>query len=287
MTAERQSPLRAVGRETKVLSVAALMRALQDPSDRLSPEEQREAELVAFVIWGERRAQAQARGESVEDGPVEASAERLARTTGVGEKAVRTALERLKRSGVLEEEDGETRLTPLALRTEPMALDVQWPWVFRQVEGKTTPLLSTWALAQRINPPDEWAPVEFDSIGKVTRTSLRTIGRAMEVLESRGVVGREHRPGKADLYRFTERALGRAASLKQDDGTVREPTSRRIPPASSVSAEAPEGTRGTTRVMEVGGLQIKVPMGTEVTMEIGPNGEVYCRLAPRWRIRVD
>jgi len=107
-----------------------------------------------------------------------------------------------------------------------------------------------------------------------------------------GVLEQSVRAGRGHDYRFSAWALGKAPAPKivspLAEASVRSLEARSSPPtvattdrlSSSVNAAAE-----STMVVEIGGLVVRLPVGTEITMTVGPDGTPVYAIGPDLMVR--
>jgi len=104
-----------------------------------------------------------------------------------------------------------------------------------------------------------------------------------------GVLERADHLGRGHDYRISPWALGRGPVLTQEEASAQQALSKNAVAGAPVSvsakvSSAPNVAGTSTMAVEIGGLVFRVPIGTEIQMTVGPNGEMQYQVGSELRI---
>jgi hypothetical protein len=265
----------------------------------LGSEELRDAKLAAFLLDVDSGRYASHRlAQPVQLGTTGRVLERLAALAGISILRARRAIAHLSEAGVLEAVGGHVsdrlEFSKASLRPAAVLQFVDWLAVLSVLAGRGPALSVLRASMDLMHIPWEWTRLTYETLALHACYSVGMAQRGIGQLLSVGVIERSIRAGRGHDYRLTSWALGRGPRI--------------LPPVAAVTASAEEQYAGAvvnqvevpavlpeagtamrtdagTMVVELGGLVVRVPAGTEIRMTMGADGVPVYELGPDLRIR--
>jgi hypothetical protein len=264
----------------------------------LSPEGLRDAKLAAFLLDVDSgRFATQRLPQLVQIGPAQRALERLASLAGMSIPRVRLAVARLTEAGVLEAAGenvaGRLQFSMASLRPAAVPQFVDWVAVLSVLAGRGPALSVLRASIDLMRMPGEWTRLTYEMLALHACYSVGMAQRGIGQLLSAGVVERSVHSGRGHDYRLTSWALGQgprmhspgaAVTASDEEQYVGQVASPLELPAGSPVARAPVSADAGTMVVELGGLVVRVPAGTEIRMIMGADGVPVYELGPDLRI---
>ncbi len=251
----------------------------------LETDELRDIRLVVFLmdVLG-RTSDQQVVQQSSESSRVVVADDRLRSFTGLSAGRMQRSLSRLVEARVLEQSandpPGWFRLAPKAMG--PVGLDqyVSWSGVAGKIAGRISAILLLRAILDLVIVPWDWTRLTYEQLAARASYSIGMAQRGVAQLLESGVLERASHSGRGHDYRLSSWALGR--------GTIPESTQQI---SLSAAAETPRGSvqqtvsvqqsavmkpgATSTMAVEIGGLVLRVPVGTEIRMAVGADGEMH------------
>lgn len=289
--------LRAPSDDAVVELLAAAFARLPLPPDAL-----RDAKLVAFLLDVESGRYASDRVADITGNSVPVLVDRLVRESGISEERVHRAMDRLQQAGALERTSLATHgqrvvFLPAVLQVAGSVQYVDWPTVLGVLSGRTPALLILRAVLDLTQVPWAWGSLTYDALALRACYSVGMAQRGVSQLLAAHVLERAVRTGRGHDYRLSPWALGRAPVPRDVRGAepdeVKPPVSEHIAQQHSVGhghqvrQTVPDELRpSATDVMavEVGGLILRIPAGTEIRMVLGADGRASYEIGPDLRI---
>lgn len=264
----------------------------------LSADRIRDAKLVAFMLdIGSGRYAAQRIGAEVEIGLLERAVDRVASLAGISATRVQSAIEGLRKAGVLELfGDGPAdrfRFSTVSLRPVGVVQSVDWVAVLGVLAGHAPALLLLRASLDLMATPRGWTRLNYEVLARQACYSSGMAQRGMRQLLDAGVLERSSHAGRGHDYRLTSWAIGhglRVAAPPARD-VLADSGHTLMSPANTHSEKAllslePEVMRGesSSMVIELDGLIVRMPRGTEIRMTVGLDGIPVYEVGPDLRI---
>jgi len=264
----------------------------------------RDIKLVAFLVDKETGIEVGDRTFPHQD----ESIKRLATLGGISRERVTAALARLLDAGALMRREGDPVQLAFAERVlgpAGVAEYIDWPAVSARLHGRTPALLLLRSVLDAMRAPWDWASLTYDVLGEQSYYSPGMARHGVGQLLQAGVLERNTHAGRGHEYRCSPWALGQTAS--QADLS---PLTGRALPVEQISAsdtrtyDLPSGrmlqnaTRTEERVgpsghrqvavdselrVEIGGLVLRLPVGTEIRMRVGDDGAPIYEVGPHLR----
>jgi len=220
----------------------------------------------------------------------------LASFCGISGARVSRALEVLRQSGVIFSaagaDPGSLAFCDTVLIAATPSRSLDWAGLIPALRGRAVALLTLCACVDLVPTPWEWTPVTYGALARHACYSIGMIQSGLASLVKLGVLEQLARAGRGHDYRFSAWALGKAPAPKivspLAEASVRSPEARSSPPtvattdrlSSSVNAAAE-----STMVVEIGGLVVRLPVGTEITMTVGADGTPVYAIGPDLMVR--
>ena len=264
----------------------------------LGSEGLRDAKLAAFLLDVDSGRYATHRlPQAVEIGTAGRVLERLAALAGISVLRARTAVARLIEAGVLEavgdSVGGRLQFSTASLRPAAVPQFVDWIAVLGALAGHAPALSVLRASMDLMYIPGEWTRLTYEMLALHSCYSVGMAQRGIGQLLGAGVVERSVHAGRGHDYRLTSWALGRGARVHPPVAAVTASNEEQYVGAAVGKAElatmspevrTPMGTETGTMVVELGGLVVRVPVGTEIRMTVGADGVPIYELGPDLRI---
>ncbi len=251
----------------------------------LGVDELRDIRLVAFLadVLG-RTSDRQLAQQLGEPSRIVVVDDRLRSVTGLSVGRMQRSLSRLVDARVLEQvaddPPGWFRLAPRAMG--PMGLDqyVSWGAVAGKIAGRIPAILLLRAVLDLVVVPWDWTRLTYEQLAARASYSLGMAQRGVTQLLESGVLERASHSGRGHDYRLSSWALGHGAipeSAQVPQAVVPETVSRGLvqPNASAPGPVVVKLGATSTMAVEIGGLLLRVPVGTEIRMTVGADGEMH------------
>ena len=254
----------------------------------------RDIRLVVFLLDVlARTSDSQLNAEHTGFSRVVVADDRLRSFTGLSVVRIQRALSRLVEARVLEQitsdPPGWFRLAPRAMR--PVGLDqyVSWGAVTTKIAGRVPAILLLRAVLDLIIVPWDWTRLTYEQLAARASYSLGMAQRGVAQLLESGVLERASHSGRGHDYRLSPWALGRGpiSEFAQPLPTApRESISRGSVPVTDPARQPVAVGANTTSTMavEIGGLVLRVPVGTEIRMAVGADGELHYEVGSELKI---
>jgi hypothetical protein len=264
----------------------------------LSSEGLRDAKLAAFLLDVDSgRLAAHRLPQPIQTGPTGRVLERLASLAGMSIVRARMAITRLTDAGVLEaaceSAGGRLQFSSASLRPAGIPQFVDWIAVLGVLVGRAPALSVLRASMDLMRIPGEWTRLTYEMLALHACYSVGMAQRGMGQLLSAGVVERSVHAGRGHDYRLTSWALGRGLRTHSPTAVVTAPdaeqylgrvVSKAKVPIASPGVKTALATDAGTMVVELGGLVVRIPAGTEIRMIVGADGVAVYELGPDLRI---
>ena len=224
----------------------------------------------------------------------------LAAFCGISASRVRLALDVLQESGVILQ--GVVKLEgPIfhdgVLVPADATYGLDWGVLVPVLQGRAVVLLTLCACVDLIPDPQEWTSVTYGALARHTCYSIGMVQSGLASLIELGAIEQAARAGRGHDYRFSPWALGRAPapavvrparpSVEALPRSLEAPSSLRTTPAVDGSA-SPMGSGeviGSVMTVEIGGLIMHLPVGTQITMTISADGTPVYAIGPDLMVR--
>ena len=210
--------------------------------------------------------------------------DRLRSISGLSAGRIQRSLSRLVEARVLEQvaddPPGWFRLAARAMG--PVGVDqyVSWNAVAGKIAGRVPAILLLRAILDLVIVPWDWTRLTYEQLAARASYSLGMAQRGVTQLLELGVLERASHSGRGHDYRLSSWALGRGEipeSTQLHHGTAPD-----LVPQGSVQLDT-SGQRSvvvkpsatSTMAVEIGGLVLRVPVGTEIRMTLGADGEMH------------
>ncbi len=236
-----------------------------------------------------------ARGASARDAALDAvvvpvDVDALAPLLGTDTDGVAGALAALQRAGVVHARDAAiataVALDASLLGPDPRCAALDWARLAFVTAGSPSAWVAAHVLAERL-APDEWTPMPRSALERALGCGVSGVRGALDRLTAATVIERREQRGGVSAYRFAAALQGRAAAEVRSVAVAGAPTGpvgrgREAPPAAPA---VPAGARPTAAAatgvrLTVGGVELEVPAGLRVRVELGPDGTPQISLVP-------
>jgi hypothetical protein len=290
-----ERPLRSLDNTPQSVSDDSVVRLVASAFARspLSAEEMRDARIIAFVLDIGSRTPLGAIKPARESHAVVVD-DRIAQLTGLSDQRLARGIARLVEARALEQSADDPahwyRLSPTVVQPAGADQYVDWPAVIPKIAGHSAAILVLRVSLDLVTLPWEWVRLTYDRLATRAAYSLGMAQRGVSQLLEFGVLERAGHLGRGHDYRLSSWALGRGPALIPDETLVQPPPERsavtsdmsvRVAPKPS----SPPAIAGTSAMaVEIGGLVLRVPIGTEIQMTIGPGGQMQYQVGPELKI---
>ncbi len=268
----------------------------------LGSDELRDAKLLAFVMEVDSGRLTTLRiPESPPFPPVSVWVDRLSAISGLSKARVSTGARHLIDAGVLvplnELGPGRFDFSERVLKPIGMAQYIAWPTALPVISGRAAALLVLRAVIDLTMIPGEWTRLTHEVVAEHACYSIGMVQKGLEDLIKTGILERSVRAGRGHDYRFSPWALGRGpAAIRQLPPDVSLPSgdlalaSRATFPseavqASSKSQSSDRSVPGEKVTVQVGGVVMELPAGTEVRMSVDGNGVCWYDIGPDFKVK--
>ena len=289
--------LRDVDTTPRSVSDDAVVRLVASAFARspLAADEMRDARVIAFLVDVSSRTSAGALHYLAQD---ESRAividDRVGLLTGLSNQRLSRGVARLLEARALERsvDDPSQWLRLSSAVMQPAGADqyIDWQAVIPKIAGHSAALLLLRVVLDLVVVPWEWTRLTYDRLAVRAAYSLGMAQRGVSQLLEFGVLERAGHLGRGHDYRLSSWALGRGPALIQEEARAEQASSEpavaaRAPLSISAKALPAPNVAGTsTMAVEIGGLILRVPIGTEIQMTVGPNGEMQYQVGSELKI---
>ena len=290
-------PLRDVDSAPRSVSDNAVVRLVASTFARapLSADEMRDARAIAFMVDVSSRMSADAVD------PVAATGthavvinDRVALLTGLSDQRLARGIARLVEARALEQAADDPshwyRLSSAVMQPAGADQYIDWQAVVPKIAGHSATILLLRVALDLVVVPWEWTRLTYDRLAARAAYSVGMAQRGMSRLLECGVLERAGHLGRGHDYRVSQWALGRGPLLVPEEALVPQ-TSREtavttsLPISASAKTPSPPVVASTsTMAVEIGGLVLRVPIGTEIQMTVGPNGQMQYQVGSELKI---
>ncbi len=158
---------------------------------------------------------------------------------------------------------------------------VSWNAVAGKIAGRVPAILLLRAILDLVIVPWDWTRLTYEQLAARASYSLRMAQRGVTQLLELGVLERASHSGRGHDYRLSSWALGRRRAIPEST-QPHYSTAPELVPQGSVQLNTsgqqsvvvkPSAT--STMAVEIGGLVLRVPVGTEIRMTLGADGEMH------------
>lgn len=262
----------------------------------LSAEELRDSRLVAFLLdVGSSRFVADRIGDVIRVSPAAIAGDRLAAITGLSVNRAQRAMARLVEAQVLEQlpesSPGWFRFSAAVICPVSVDQHIDWSAVLSKIAGHGSAALVLRVVVDSMEIPWDWSRLTYEVVAARASYSIGMAQRGISQLMRFGILERLAHAGRGHDYRLSAWAMGRAlAPVTQEtrrEMLSEETSSHRIVATKSnliVPVLDTDSTPTSTMAVEIGGLIVRVPVGTEIRMTIGVNGESSYQVGPELKI---
>lgn len=263
----------------------------------LSAEELRDSRLVAFLLdVGSNRFAADRIGDVIRVSPAAVTGDRLAAISGLSVNRAQRAMARLVEAQVLEQvpesSPGWFRFSAAVICPVNVDQHIDWSAVLSKIAGHGAAALVLRVVVDSMEIPWDWSRLTYEFVAARASYSIGMAQRGISQLIRFGILERLAHAGRGHDYRLSAWAMGRALAPVIQEETTREMLSEETTPhrvvASKSNLIAPvldtDSTPTSTMAVEIGGLVVRVPIGTEIRMTIGVNGEPSYQVGPELKI---
>lgn len=255
----------------------------------LGLDEFRDVRLIAFLLdISARTSEQQLARQSSETSHVVVVDDRLRSLSGLSAGRVQRSLSRLLEARVLEQAANDPpswfRLAPRVMRPAGLDQYVSWTVVATKIAGHVPAILLLRAILDLVTVPWDWTRLTYDQLAARASYSLGMAQRGVMQLLELGVVERANHSGRGHDYRLSPWALGRGPIpepvrvIAQAVGQISQGERTQV----SDSARRPDVM--STMAVEIGGLVLRVPIGTEIRMTIGADGGLQYEVGSELKI---
>ena len=267
---------------------------------RLTSEEVRDAKLVAFLVEIGNSSEISTGGLDHSDD----SLKRLATLGGVSRARVAAAVNRLLDAGVLVRREGDPPQLSFSERVvQPAGVvaHIDWPAVSARLHGRSPAWLIFRSVLESMRAPWDWVSLTYDALAEQSCYSVGMARHGVSQLVSVGVLERSVHAGRGHEYRCSPWAFGELASAAPESHSANRATPlERVVPRESVpempraragsysdlserraTASAGERPAADSELrVEIGGLVLRLPVGTEIRMRVGDDGAPVYEVGP-------
>ena len=295
------TPLTAASPDAALQLVAA--RYLRSPLD---PGAIRDVKLLVFLLEVDRGRLARSlKSQAVDLAYNSHTAGHIAALGGISRERVSAAITRLVEAGVLLVEDGVDPHLVFAdrvLRPVGAAEHVDWMSVLGRLHGQTTALLLMQAVLELMRAPWEWVSLPYETLAERAYYSVGMVRHGMNQLLTAGILERSSHSGRSHEYRCSSRGLhggpkyeesvpvgAPVVSAEAADLPSARPPRAPVAPSSTLTGSGTVLAATTTShgamVVEIGGLVLRLPEGTVISMGVDATGSPVYEIGPHLRIK--
>lgn len=165
-------------------------------------------------------------------------------------------------------------LTTALLGPAPRCAALDWGRVALATAGSPSAWVAAHVLAERL-VLHEWTPMPRSALERTLGCGVSGVRSALERLTTAGVVERREQRGGVSAYRFVAAASEPETGRQGGDGRP-----RMHPHMHPRMHETPAAAPDTGVRLTVGGVELDVPPGLRVRVELGPDGRPQISLVP-------
>ena len=236
--------------------------------------------------------------------PLSAWVDRLSAISGLSKSRVTASTRVLIDAGVLvplnDLGPGRFDFSARVLRPISTAQYVAWPAVVTTVSGRAAALLVLRAVTDLTTVPWEWTRLTHEAVAEHACYSIGMVQKGLEDLLKTGILERSVRAGRGHDYRFSPWALGRGPAagrqLPRDISSPRDELPLGSAPpaflAEVVQSESPARSPSADRsshidkvTVQVGGVVMQLPAGTEIRMSADDDGAYWYEVGPDFKVK--
>ena len=228
----------------------------------------------------------------------------IAALGGISRERVSAAITRLVEAGVLLVEDGvdpQLVFADRVLRPVGAAEHIDWMLVLGRLHGQTTALLLMQAVLELMRMPWEWVSLPYETLAERAYYSVGMVRHGMNQLLTAGILERSSHSGRSHEYRCASQGLhggpkyggampvgapimsARVADLPSA-GSPRAPVAPSTPAVSGTVLAVTTASHAAM-VVEIGGLVLRLPEGTVISMGMDATGTPVYEIGPHLRIK--
>ncbi len=254
----------------------------------------RDVRLVAFLLdISARVADRQLAVQYTEASRIVVADDRLRSLSGLSAGRMQRSLSRLLEARVLEQvaddPTGWFRLAPKVMQPARLGQYVSWNAVNPKIAGRVPAILLLRAVLDLVITPWDWTRLTYDQLAARASYSLGMAQRGVTQLLESGVLERTSHSGRGHDYRLSSWALGRGPipeSVEVPADIARANIlDERIQVSDSVQQSVVANVSATsTMAVEIGGLVLRVPVGTEIRMTADRDGELHYEIGSELKI---
>lgn len=260
----------------------------------LEIDELREVRLVAFLLdISGRVGNKQLIARDLEGPRIVVADDRLKSLAGLSAQRIQRSISRLVEARVLEQiaddPPGWFRLAPKAMQPGGLSHYVSWSAVIAKIAGRVPAILLLRAVLDLIVVPWDWTRLTYDQLAARASYSLGMAQRGVMQLVESAVLERASHSGRGHEYRLSSWALGRGSipvSAQTFPDDIRETISgERIQAGNSLQQSVVANDNLTSMMaVEIGGLILRVPVGTEIRMTLGADSMLHYEVGSELKI---
>jgi hypothetical protein len=220
--------------------------------------------------------------------------DRLSAVTGLSSRRTERVLSRVLEAEILERVADDPprwfRFSRAVIQPAGPEQYVDWAAVVGKIAGHSPAILLLRTVLDLIVVPWEWTRLTYEQLAARASYSLGMAQRGIAQLLELGILERADHSGRGHDYRLTAWALGRGPAVISDDALLPVASTTNsergvIPVATSTKKPSvPEDTATSMMAIEIGGLVFRVPVGTEIRMTIGADGEMQYQVGSELKI---
>jgi hypothetical protein len=291
-----RTPLRDVGSLPEAVSDDAVIQLVGGAFARvpLDVGDARDIRLVAFMLdVSSRFPRTDVQKVKAAKETIVIADNRLGPIVGLSSQRIERAISRLLEARVLEHRTDDPprwfRFSGEVIQAAGSDQYVDWSAVIGKIAGRGPALLLLRAVLDLIVVPWEWTRLTYDQLASRAAYSTGMAQRGVAQLLERGILERADHSGRGHDYRLTAWALGRGPLVISDE--VFSPSispenagREKLSVAASVKPSSAKETGISTMAVEIGGLVLRIPVGTEICMTVGADGEMQYQVGSELRI---
>jgi hypothetical protein len=203
------------------------------------------------------------------------------------------SLSRLVEARVLEQivddPSGWFRLAPKVMQPGGLSQYVNWSAVAAKIAGHVPAILILRSVLDLVTVPWDWTRLTYDQLATRAAYSLGMAQRGVTQLLEYGILERASHSGRGHDYRLSPWALGRgpipAVAETPSNTAHRSVLREEVQVGDLVQQPVIADTNVTsTMAVEIGGLVLRVPVGTEIRMTLGSDGVPHYEVGSELKI---
>jgi hypothetical protein len=261
----------------------------------LAGEDLRDARLIAFLLdFDSGRYAVNRLNDLVRISMAPVAKDRLRSISGLSAIRIHRAISHLVDAAVLERPPdtppGWLQFSTAVVHPIGFSQHVDWPVVLEILVGRGPAISILRAALELMSAPWDWSRLTYELLADRASYSVGMAQRTVSQLMHFGVLERLAHTGRGHDYRLSTWALGRAPAPRPGDTSIQhrvgEPISQLADVSTSAARTAPTMVSVPISMMavEIGGLVVRVPVGTEIRMTIDPDGEPCYQVGPELKI---